>query len=249
MFKYISKLIAFLVLVSCAGLARADEVTVAAAANVQFVLQDLAAAFKAKTGVDVKPVIASSGKLATQIENGAPFDIFMSADTDFPARLKKEGLTSGEPKVYALGTLVLWSTTGIDLTLGMNALTDVRVKKVAIPTPKTAPYGKQGVNALKKAGLYEQVQPKLVYGESISQTNQFIVSGAAEAGFTAKSIVLAKDMQGKGTWVEVPQDLYEPISQAAVLLKKADSDAESFFAFLYSAEGQEILKKYGYIIP
>jgi molybdate transport system substrate-binding protein len=232
----------------------AEDLTVAAAANVQFTVEDLKKSFEQETGLKVKTIIGSSGKLTAQIENGAPFDIFLSADMDYPQTLYNEGLAYREPKVYAYGTLVLWTLkNNVDLSSGINVLADRSIKKVAIPNPKNAPYGRKAVDALKFSHLYQAVNKKLVYGESISQANEFIVAQAVDIGFTAKAIVMAQEMKDKGKWVEVNPQSYERIAQGAVITKYAQKHhlavAEKFYDFLFSEKAQEIFKKYGYILP
>ncbi len=231
----------------------AAELTVAVAANVQYTFEELQAEFQKKTGITIKPIIGSSGKFTTQIENGAPFDVFLSADMDYPKTLQKEGLTYNDPKIYAYGTLVLWTMNNVDLSKGIEAVTDPAVKKISIASPATAPYGRQAVNALKHYELYQQVHKKFVYGESIAQANQFITTKAADLGFTAKSVVLAPNMKDQGTWIEIDKGAYEPIAQGVVILKHAQKDnleaAQKFFDFLYSKEAGEIFQKYGYVLP
>jgi len=232
--------------------AMAEQITVAAAANVQFTLDELKAEFTKETGIDVQTVIGSSGKLTSQIENGAPFDVFMSADVDYPKRLYKDGVTLAEPKIYAYGYLVLWTLKDSDLSKGIAGLSDSSIKRIAIASPKAAPYGRQAVNAMKYNHLYPGITSKLVYGESISQVNQFITTQAADIGFTAKSVVLASNMKDKGKWVEVDPKAYKPIAQAVVILKYAkhnEQAAQKFYDFLFSAQAQGIFKKYGYTLP
>ena len=233
--------------------AMAEQITVAAAANVQFTLDELKAEFTKETGVDVKTVIGSSGKLTSQIENGAPFDVFLSADMKYPQTIYKDGLSFEKPKIYAYGALVLWTMKEVDLSKGTGILTDASVKKIALANPQLAPYGRQAVNAMKYNHLYPGIASKLVYGESISQANQFITTQAVDVGFTAKSVVLAPNMKDKGKWVEVDPQSYEPIAQGAIVLKYAEhnhsKEAGEFYDFLFSAPAQEIFKKYGYKLP
>jgi molybdate transport system substrate-binding protein len=230
-----------------------SDLTIAVAANVQHTFGELKAEFEQQNGIAIKTVIGPSGKFTAQIENGAPFDVFLSADMDYPRALAKKGLTLNDPKTYAYGTLVIWTMTDVDLSRGIESLADASVKKIAIASPKTAPYGRQAVNALKYYDLYKQVNKKLVYGESIAQTNQFITTKAADVGITAKSVVLASDMKDKGKWIEVPQESYEQIAQGVVILKHAErgniNEANKFFEFLFSNEAGEIFKKYGYALP
>jgi molybdate transport system substrate-binding protein len=233
--------------------AMAEQITVAGAANVQFTLDDLKAEFTKETGIDVKAVIGSSGKLTSQIENGAPFDVFLSADMKYPATLYEEGFSLRSPRVYAYGVLVLWTMKDLNLSQGFSILSDTGIGKVALANPELAPYGRQAINALKFYKLYESLRKKLVYGESISQANQFITTGAADIGFTAKSVVLAPNMKDKGKWIDVDPQSYEPIAQGVIVLKYAQQnhskEAKAFEEFLFSAPAQEIFKKYGYKLP
>ena len=231
----------------------ASEITVAGAANVQFTLDDLKAEFTKETGIGVKTIIGSSGKLTAQIENGAPFDVFLSADMKYPTKVYKDGYSSNAPKVYADGVLVLWTMKDLDLSKGINVLNDTGVGKIAIANPELAPYGREAVNALKFYKLYEPLQKELVLGESISQANQFITTQAADIGFTAKSIVVAPNMVGRGKWVEVDPQSYKTIAQGVVVLKYGQQnhskEAREFYDFLFSAPAQKIFKKYGYKLP
>ncbi len=216
----------------------------------QYPFEELKTEFEKETGIKVRPVIGSSGKFTTQIVHGAPFDIFLSADMGYPQTLEKEGLTANSPKIYAYGTLVLWTLNEVDLSKGIEAVSDASVKKIAIASPVTAPYGRQAVNVLKHYKLYGQVHNKLVYAESIAQANQFITSKAADVGLTAKSVVLAPNMKDQGRWIEIDKDAYESIAQGVVILKHAQkgnsADAQKFFDFLFSPAAQEIFRKYGY---
>lgn len=229
----------------------AQDLAVAAAANVRFALEDIEKAFEAKTKLKVEINYSSSGKLSTQITQGAPFDVFVSADEEYPQGLQKAGMTANAPKVYALGTLVLWSTQPeLVLKTDGKILLDARVNKIAVATPRTAPYGRAAIEWLKKKGLYTKVESKLVYGESIAQTSQYILAGACEVGLTAKSMVMAEEMRGKGKWVDIDPKYHEPIRQAAVITsygqKQHPEASRKFFDFLFSAEAKRIWKKYGY---
>ncbi len=227
----------------------AQELRVAVAANAQYVTQALKKVFTEKTGIKVDLIVSSSGKLTAQIKQGAPYDVFLSADMKYPETLYKEGYVSGEPKIYAYGKLVLWTLESRDLSGGITAVTNHTISKIAIANPKTAPYGVAAVEALKKAGIYDNVKPELVYGESISQVNQFLLSGAADLALTAKSVVLSPKMKKKGEWVEIDPDLYNPIAQGAVITKTAKKkEAGEFYRFLFSKKAQAIFEEYGYLI-
>lgn len=251
--KFKSIIIAVL-FVACSSVCAFAELTVAVAANLQYTFEELKTEFQKETGIHIKSVIGSSGRFTAQIENGAPFDLFLSADMSYPEAIYEEGLAVDKPRVYAYGALILWSTKeGIDLSLGLEALKNPAIKKIAIANPKTAPYGRQAVNAFKYFKLYPAVEKKLVYAESIAQVNQFVVSGAADVGVTAKSVVLAENMKGKGQWREVEASAYEPIAQGVVILKYAQNgnftETQKFYDFLFSDAAGTILKKYGYGLP
>ncbi len=251
--KLIGFLYTTLLLLPLATPAAAGSLTVAVAANVQFAFDDLRAAFTRVTGIEVQTVIGSSGKIAAQVRNGAPYDVFLSADMDYPQALRKEALASTEPKVYAYGTLVLWTLSDLDLTPGVPLLVDPKVGKIAIASPKLAPYGRAALEALAYYQVADAVRAKTVFGENISQVNQYIYSRNVDIGFTAKSVVLSRAMRGKGHWIEVPRHTYQPIAQGAVILKHgadtAEADHRRFIQFLASAPAREILADYGYGLP
>ncbi|GAB3990178.1 molybdate ABC transporter substrate-binding protein [Spirosoma daeguense] len=226
----------------------AQPLRVAVAANAQFVMEQLKTAFQKKTGVEVEAIVNSSGKLTTQIQQGAPYDVFLSADMEYPQTLHKEGLTQAAPVVYAYGTLVLWTAGELPVSADLNVLSDPTVRHIAIANPAMAPYGEAAVTYLKSRKMLEKVQSKIVYGQSISQVNQYILSGSAEIGFTAKSVVLDPTLTKKGKWIELPQTSYPPIAQGVVVLKRTTQAkaTEQFMTFLRSAEARNILQKYGY---
>lgn len=230
-----------------------NKLTIAAAANVQYVLNELAKEFESSTGIKSNIILNSSGKLTAQIKEGAPYDVFVSADMKFPQELYKSGFAIDPPKVYANGLLILWTTkASVKPVADLTVLTSDAVKKIAIANPQTAPYGEASVEAMNYYKVYDKVKNKLVFGESISQTNQYIISGSADIGFTAKSIVLADEIKGKGTWVDIDTRSYKPIAQGAVILKHGNETnhdaANKFYDYLYSEKAKTILRKYGYVI-
>ncbi|BEV07516.1 MULTISPECIES: molybdate ABC transporter substrate-binding protein [unclassified Methylophilus] len=231
----------------------AEPFTVAIAANLKYVFDDLAAEFKQETGIEAQSVLNASGKIATQVRQGAPFDVFMSADMEFPEGLYKEGFAVTAPKPYAYGLLVLWSQTGADLSKGVAGLTDAAIGKVAIANPKLAPFGKQALKAMEFYKVKVALEPKLVYGESITQVSQYVDSKAVDVGFSAKSIVVAPETTGKGKWVAVPEESYEPIAQGVVILKHGiDNNADAarkFYGFVQSEKARAIFAKNGYKLP
>lgn len=227
-----------------------EKLTIAAAANLQFVIKELVQSYTAKSGVECEVILGSSGKLTAQIIEGAPFDVFLSADMKYPNELDNKGYSLSEPRIYAYGTLILW-TLKPDLAADLSALTREEVKHIAIGNPKTAPYGVSAIEVLTGSDLLNDIKSKLVYGESVSQTNQFIVSEAAELGFTSKSVVLSGQMKNKGSWKEIDKSLYTPMAQGMVVLKSREAlktKALEFTQFVFSEEGRNILHKFGYQI-
>ena len=233
--------------------ARADTLTVAVAANVQYAFDDLRAEFKTETGHDIRPIYNSSGKFAAQILNGAPFDVFLSADMEYPQTLYERRATVNAPRIYAYGTLVVWTMKDIDLAKWQSVLTDPATKHIAIANPKMAPYGREAYRALAHYQLQNAVASKIVFGESISQTDQYVQSGAADIGFTAKSVVLSPELKGKGKWIDLPQESYQPIAQGAVILKHGEAThpkaTQQFYDFLFSKKARAIFARYGYALP
>lgn len=232
----------------------AQEITVAAAADLQFAFQDVAARFQRDTGHNVKLIFGSSGNFFAQIQNGAPFDIFFSADIGYPQKLEAAGLTEpGTLYEYATGKIVLLAPKGspLDLKRGLPLLLDPQIKKIAIANPEHAPYGRAAFAALQHERLYSQVSAKFVLGENISQTASFVVSGSADVGIVALSLALASSMQEKASYVLIPEDEYPPIRQAAVVLKSSQQKdiARRFMAFLKEPDIVSLMEKYGFAVP
>ena len=240
-------LLALLSLQAC-GPGGSPPLRVATAANVQYAMKALSQDFEEKTGIETEVIVGSSGKLTAQIQQGAPFDIFVSADMKYPAKLYEKNFAVTEPVVYAYGKLVLW-TLGNDVSLSLDSLSSENVTHLAVANPEIAPYGQAAVAALKYFNLFESIREKIVSGESIAQTNQFVLTGAAQLGFTAKSVVLAPELKEKGRWVEIDPMSYPPIRQGVVVLKNPKGDREKsqkFFEYLLSAQGRKILAGFGY---
>jgi molybdate transport system substrate-binding protein len=232
----------------------AQEITVAAAADLQFVMQDVGARFQSETGKSVKLIYGSSGNFAQQLQNGAPFDMFFSANRDYPKQLEAAGLTEhGSFYQYAIGKIVVWvpNDSKLDVGSGLKALLDPTIKKIAIANPEHAPYGKAAVAAMQKENVYDQVKDKFVLGENISQTASFVVSGSADVGIVALSLALSPNMKDKGRYSEVPADDYPPIEQACVIIRSSKNKtiAEQFQKFIQSSTIRAIFQKYGFDIP
>ena len=229
----------------------AQEITVAAAADLQFAMQDVAARFQKETGKTVKLIYGSSGNFFQQIQNGAPFDMFFSANLDYPKKLEAAGLTEpGSYYEYAKGKIVIWvrSESKLDLSSGMKVLLDPSVKKIAVANPQHAPYGQAAVAAMQTEKIYERVKDKFVLGENISQTASFVVSGSADAGIVALSLALSPNMKDKGRYAEIPADEYPPIEQACVILgsSKNKQATRQFLSFVKTAAIGDVLKGYGF---
>ncbi|MEO6284416.1 MAG: molybdate ABC transporter substrate-binding protein [Dyadobacter sp.] len=228
-----------------------DKIVVATAANVQYVMKEIQKEFAKETGEEIQIVVGSSGKLTAQIREGAPFDVFVSADTKYPQEIFKNGGSDEKPKIYATGSLVLWSKDMAQPELNIAILATEKVKKIAIPNPRNAPYGEAAIEVLKTQNIIEKTEKKLVYGESIAQTAQYISTGSVEAGFNALSIVLSPEMKNKGHYIVIDSTLHKPIQQAAILLKHSEDSPKKesstkFYRFLYSDKAKQIFKKYGY---
>ncbi len=224
--------------------------TIATAANMQFAMAALSTQFTKQTGIKTNLVIASSGKLTAQIKEGAPYDMLVSADMKYPNEIQKFDLAATTPKVYAYGKLVLWSMQK-NVKPNIELLSTNNIKHIALANPKTAPYGQAAIDVLKHYQVYDTCQKKLVYGESIAQTNQFITSRAAEVGFTAKSVVLSQKMKGKGEWVDLDPLTYNRIEQGIVRIKGAnemEEEAIAFYNFMFSENAKKILTEFGYAV-
>ena len=238
----------FFSFLGCQGLP-SDKLTIAASANMQYAMEELIEQFNKESGIPCELIVGSSGKLTAQILEGAPFDLFFSADMKYPQEIHRKSMALDPPMVYAYGYLVFWSLDEkIELT--EEGLLSEAVTHIAMANPQTAPYGRAAEELLNGMGIYESVEDKLVFGESIAQTNQFILSGTAEVGLTARSVVSAPEAKGKGQWVSADQKLYRPIAQGLVHLKNRDPEKEewarAFDDFLGSEKATDILHKFGY---
>jgi molybdate transport system substrate-binding protein len=255
--RYAAGILALILVVGCCVPGRAvaaDTITIAAAADLTFAFKEVVPKFGKETGDTVKLSFGSSGNFFAQIQNGAPYDLFFSADIGYPRKLEAAGLTEpGTIYEYAVGKIVLWvlNQSPLDLSKGMSILTDTRINKIAIADPAHAPYGRAAVDALKNDKLYDEIKGKLVQGENIAQTAQFVQSGGADIGILALSLALAPKLQKEGRYGAIPDNLYPPIEQAAVVLKasKDKAAAEAFITFLEKPETVALMKRYGFVIP
>jgi molybdate transport system substrate-binding protein len=252
--NWIILLLASLLFVWYPANARAGELKIAAAADLTFAFSDVGASFQKQTGNVVKFAYGSSGNFFAQIQNGAPFDLFFSADVGYPQKLEAAGLTvPGTIYEYASGKLVMWVPNGskLDLGRGLAALLDPGIRKIAIANPLHAPYGAAAVDAMRHDRVYEKVKAKLVLGENISQTAQFVQSGNADVGLLALSLAVAPAMKDKGRYVEVPTQDYPPIIQAAVIIKSSRNKelANQFLKFMKEPETVKLMERYGFSVP
>lgn len=226
----------------------AQQIKVAAAANLQAVISVLQKDFKQKTGCDIEPILGSSGKLVAQIKTGAPFDVFLSADMGFPEALYKDGFATKAPAVYALGNLIICSNRDLGFVRWERILLTPLIKKIAIANPDVAPYGKAAAALLTKKGILDNVKSKMVYGESISQVNTYITTGVVSVGFTTQALVKDPANKTQLYWKLIDPKSYAPIQQGVVILKHgaANPDAEKFYRYLLSADAKKIFEQYGY---
>jgi len=235
-------------------IAVAQEIRVAAAADLQFALTDLATQYEKQSGTKVSISFGSSGNFFAQLENGAPFDVFFSADSAYPRKLEAAGLTEpGTLAIYARGRIAVWTSPGSSFDFeknGLSTLLDPKIQKFAIANPEHAPYGRAAVAALKQAGLYDQLKSKLVIGENISQAAQFVQSGSAQAGIVALSLTVSPAMKDGHRWL-VPENLYPPLDQSVVVLKSSANKAaaKAFLEFLRTPEAQSTFSRYGFTLP
>ena len=226
-------------------------VKIVAAADLRYAMDEIVKDFKkTNSGANVEVIYGSSGNAFTQISNGAPFDLYFSADIVYPQKLKKAGLTLTEPKLYAIGRIVLWSAS-LDVSKGLSVLADKPNIKIATANPEHAPYGQRSVEALKFYKLYEKVEKQLIFGENISQAAQFCLTGNADAGLIALSLVLSPSMSNQGKYFLIDEKAHRPLEQAYVILNQAKQNkvAFSFAEFISSPAARLIFEKYGFTLP
>jgi molybdate transport system substrate-binding protein len=234
-----------------AASAQAPGLTIAAASDLQAVFPELARGFERASGIRVVASFGSSGNFFAQIQNGAPFDVFMSADADYPLKLAASGHAEGRSLVrYGIGHIVIWTRngSGIDLTRGIQALTSSNVRRIAIANPAYAPYGRAAVAALRSSKVYDSVQARLVLGENISQTAQLADSGNADVGIIALSLARGPALRASGSYVEIPASLHPSLDQAAALVASSSKkeDARRFLAYLGSPEARATFQRFGF---
>jgi molybdate transport system substrate-binding protein len=249
------KLFRLLIVVSCllgAATAYAEKITVAAAADLKFAMDEIVASFKKnQPGQEIDVVYGSSGKFHTQIQQGAPYDMFFSADVIFPRELAKQGFAASEVRPYAIGRIVLWSADMDAAKMTLASLADPKIKKIAIANPKHAPYGKRAEEALRSVGLWDKVQQKLVFGENIAQTAQYVQSGNAQVGIIALSLAVSPELSRKGGYYLIPESLHTPLEQGYIITRRGGGNqlASRFAAFMVSKAARGVMTKYGFVLP
>ncbi|RYD77976.1 MAG: molybdate ABC transporter substrate-binding protein [Sphingobacteriales bacterium] len=231
----------------------AQKLRIAVAANAQGVIKKLQADFKKRTGIETEAIIGASGKLTAQIMNGAPYEVFLSADTEFPEKLFNGGFGLVKPKIYALGSLIVCGSAKGDFKNWQAFLTIETVKRIAIANPKTAPYGRAAEESLKFYNLDSKVKSKLVFGESISQINTYLQTGVVNIGFTTESFLYENGNKSGLKWERVDQKSYSKIEQAVILLsyakKSGNVNAQKFYDYLSSSSAKKIIASNGYHLP
>lgn len=232
--------------------AHAEKITIAAAADLKFAMDEIVSGFKnTHPGNEVNVIYGSSGKFHTQIQQGAPYDLYFSADIAYPRELAKIGMASSEAKPYAFGRIVLWSNSMDAAKMTLASLTDPKISRIAIANPKHAPYGKRAEEALRTSGLWDKLQPKLVFGENIAHSAQFVQTGNAQVGIIALSLAVNSELAKKGGYYLIPENLHNPLEQGYVITKRgADKPlAKQFADYMGSKPARSTMTKYGFVLP
>lgn len=238
-----------------AASAMAEGPVVAAASDLKFAVEDIAAQYRRETGREIKLVFGSSGNFFQQIRRAAPFDIFMSADEDYVLRLAELGLAADKGALYAIGRIALIAPHGSPLAVDARldglraALRDGRIARFAIANPEHAPYGRRAEEALRHAGLWDAIRPKLVFGENVSQAAQYATSGSTEGGIVAYSLALSPQVAKLGAHALIPAAWHKPLRQRMVLLKNARAAARAFYAYLQQPASRRVFRRYGFLLP
>jgi molybdate transport system substrate-binding protein len=227
----------------------AEKITIAAAADLKFAMDEIINLFQQENqGDEVVAVYGSSGKFFTQIQQGAPYDLYFSADILYPRKLYQKGFSASEVKTYAYGRIVLWSPTLDASKMNLADLTNDKITRIAIANPKHAPYGKRAEEALKKSAIWEKIEKKIVYGENIAHTAQFVQTGNAQIGLIALSLAVSPELSKIGKFWLIPKDLHEPLQQGYIITKRAEKNdlARRFTAYFESKSARDILIKFGF---
>lgn len=250
---FAAKLLFFVCLFIAGQTAHAGEkITIAAAADLKFALDEIVALFKKAHPADhVETIYGSSGKFQAQIRQGAPFDLYFSADIAYPRALKEEGFAASDVQPYAVGRIVLWSPSRDAAKMTLGDLADSAIHKIAIANPKHAPYGKRAEEALKAAGVWERLEAKLVYGENVAQAAQFVQTGNAQAGIIALSLALSPELAKQGGYALISDRLHQPLEQGFIITRRAAGNpfAQAFARFMSGKEARAVMVRYGFVLP
>jgi molybdate transport system substrate-binding protein len=231
---------------------RAESLTIAAASDLKFALDEIVERYRVEhPTAQIAVVYGSSGKFHTQIQQGAPYDLYFSADIEFPRALSKAGFAASPLRGYAMGRIVLWSARLDASQMTMASLTDPQIRRIAIANPQHAPYGKRAVEALKAAGIWAQVESKLVYGDNIAHATQFVETGNAQVGITALSLALNPNLAAAGGYWLIPETLHQPLEQAFIITKRAADNAlaHDFANYLSGGAARAVMTRYGFALP
>jgi molybdate transport system substrate-binding protein len=251
--RFAVRVLIFVCLLVVGQTAHAEEnITIAAAADLKFALDEIVVLFKSThPAAQIETIYGSSGNFSTQIQQGAPYDLYFSADIAYPRALKAEGLAASEVQAYGVGRIVLWSQSRDAGKMTLADLADPSIRKIAIANPMHAPYGKRAEEALKTAGLWEEVQAKLVYGENIAQAAQYVQSGNAQVGIIALSLALGPELAKQGSYALIPDKLHQSLEQGFIITKRAadNSLAQAFARFVAGKEARAIMIRYGFVLP
>jgi molybdate transport system substrate-binding protein len=235
-----------------AAAGRAETITAAAAADLKFAMDEIVSAFEASAPADkVEVIYGSSGKFHTQIRQGAPYDLYFSADVAFPRRLAEAGFAASEVRPYALGRIVLWSASLDATRMTLASLTDPAITRIAIANPQHAPYGRRAAEALRASGVWNRIETKLVFGENIAQTAQFVETGNAQVGILALSLALSPQLAKQGGYWLVPDTLHEPLEQGYIVTRRGEGNAlaQRFANFMSGPAARAVMVRYGFVLP
>lgn len=241
----------FVVVLAGGKAVRAENLNIAAAADLRFAMDQIVLLFKSShPGAQIETSYGSSGQFSTQIRQGAPYDVFFSADSDYPRALKAEGYSASEVQTYGIGRIVLWGLSRNTGTLTLQDLRDSGIRKIAIANPGHAPYGKRAEQALRAAGVWEEVKSRLVYGENIAQAAQYVQSGNAQVGILALSLALSPELGRQGSYALIPEQLYQPLVQGFIITRRAANNplAHEFALFVAGKEARAIMTHYGFAL-
>jgi molybdate transport system substrate-binding protein len=229
----------------------AERITIAAAADLKFALDEIIVSFKStQPSAQIDAIYGSSGVFSTQIRQGAPYDVYFSADIAYPRALKAEGWSASEVQTYGMGRIVLWSPARDASKMTLADLADPSIQKIAIANPRHAPYGKRAEEALKAAGVWGKIETKLVYGENVAQTAQYVQSGSAQVGIIALSLALSPELARQGSYALIPDKLHQPLEQGFIITRRAAANmlAHDFARFIAGKEARTIMTRYGFVL-